>query len=178
MQLLRAKAGIIFKMTSGDEVGGTSSSLTEMSPMSSKLNILSSRDVKKESGAPTTYSLSSHSIGPPPLVQSRDDCSSTQSADGTKLVAPFEVVSSMNHTVSNGVGLDGTISRSNQTTQTSSSKSKKCSSNITTSGRWTSAEHEAFLEGLKIYGREWKKVANCIPTRTSAQIRSHAQKYL
>eukprot|EP00563_Minutocellus_polymorphus_P016980 CAMPEP_0181057682 /NCGR_PEP_ID=MMETSP1070-20121207/20381_1 /TAXON_ID=265543 /ORGANISM="Minutocellus polymorphus, Strain NH13" /LENGTH=536 /DNA_ID=CAMNT_0023137113 /DNA_START=24 /DNA_END=1634 /DNA_ORIENTATION=- len=47
----------------------------------------------------------------------------------------------------------------------------------TTSGRWTREEHEQFLEGLKVYGREWKKVAQRIPTRTSAQIRSHAQKY-
>ena len=46
-----------------------------------------------------------------------------------------------------------------------------------TTGRWTPQEHEAFLEGLKTYGREWKKVAKRIPTRTSAQIRSHAQKY-
>lgn len=45
------------------------------------------------------------------------------------------------------------------------------------SGRWTHAEHEAFLDGLKIFGREWKKVAKNIPTRTSAQVRSHAQKY-
>mmetsp|Transcript_1320 Transcript_1320/g.2693 ORF Transcript_1320/g.2693 Transcript_1320/m.2693 type:complete len:418 (-) Transcript_1320:86-1339(-) len=44
-------------------------------------------------------------------------------------------------------------------------------------GRWTREEHEAFLEGLKQYGREWKKVAQKISTRTSAQIRSHAQKY-
>ena len=47
----------------------------------------------------------------------------------------------------------------------------------TSTGRWTREEHEQFLEGLKIYGREWKKVAKRIPTRTSAQIRSHAQKY-
>jgi SHAQKYF class myb-like DNA-binding protein len=60
--------------------------------------------------------------------------------------------------------------------QTSESKCRKCSS-VSTSGRWTAAEHEAFLRGLKVYGREWKKVATCIPTRTSAQIRSHAQKY-
>jgi SHAQKYF class myb-like DNA-binding protein len=46
-----------------------------------------------------------------------------------------------------------------------------------TAGRWTNEEHQAFLRGLKIYGREWKKVAEAIPTRTSAQIRSHAQKY-
>lgn len=38
-------------------------------------------------------------------------------------------------------------------------------------------EHEAFLQGLKEYGREWKRVAEKIKTRTSAQIRSHAQKY-
>jgi len=45
------------------------------------------------------------------------------------------------------------------------------------SGRWTTEEHQAFLEGLKVHGREWKKVAENIKTRTSAQIRSHAQKY-
>lgn len=44
-------------------------------------------------------------------------------------------------------------------------------------GRWTQEEHQAFLEGLHDCGREWKKVAVRIPTRTSAQIRSHAQKY-
>jgi SHAQKYF class myb-like DNA-binding protein len=44
-------------------------------------------------------------------------------------------------------------------------------------GRWTDAEHQAFLVGLQAYGREWKKVASHIPTRTSAQVRSHAQKY-
>lgn len=45
------------------------------------------------------------------------------------------------------------------------------------SGRWTAAEHKEFLKGLKVYGREWKRVAILIPSRTSAQIRSHAQKY-
>jgi len=44
-------------------------------------------------------------------------------------------------------------------------------------GRWTRQEHEAFLVGLEEFGREWKKVSRKIPTRTSAQIRSHAQKY-
>lgn len=55
-------------------------------------------------------------------------------------------------------------------------KNRKYSAN-SVAGRWTGSEHEAFLKGLKVYGREWKKVARCIPTRTSAQIRSHAQKY-
>lgn len=46
------------------------------------------------------------------------------------------------------------------------------------SGRWTTEEHEIFLGCLQQYGREWKKIAYKIPTRTPAQIRSHAQKYL
>ena len=44
-------------------------------------------------------------------------------------------------------------------------------------GRWTASEHSAFLTGLTLYGRDWKLVSTLIPTRTSAQIRSHAQKY-
>eukprot|EP00970_Alexandrium_tamarense_P010673 scaffold2192_cov200-Alexandrium_tamarense.AAC.17 len=47
----------------------------------------------------------------------------------------------------------------------------------TTLGRWTAEEHEQFLHGMKVYGREWKKVAQHIPTRSAAQIRSHAQKF-
>lgn len=66
---------------------------------------------------------------------------------------------------------------SDQNTSTSSFNPETDASSENVSGRWTAAEHEAFLAGLKIYGREWKKVAFCIPTRTSAQIRSHAQKY-
>jgi SHAQKYF class myb-like DNA-binding protein len=62
--------------------------------------------------------------------------------------------------------------RSGSSVSASSQKSKGQSS-----GRWTQEEHQDFLEGLTECGREWKKVALCIPTRTSAQIRSHAQKY-
>ena len=44
-------------------------------------------------------------------------------------------------------------------------------------GRWTREEHEAFLEALKLYGKEWKKVAAKVKTRTVVQTRTHAQKY-
>ncbi|KAL4502189.1 hypothetical protein ABPG72_000424 [Tetrahymena utriculariae] len=44
-------------------------------------------------------------------------------------------------------------------------------------GRWTKEEHQKFLEGLNIYGKNWKKVEEHIGTRTGAQIRSHAQKF-
>eukprot|EP00826_Nyctotherus_ovalis_P064535 TRINITY_DN9470_c0_g1_i10.p1 TRINITY_DN9470_c0_g1~~TRINITY_DN9470_c0_g1_i10.p1 ORF type:complete len:157 (+),score=31.19 TRINITY_DN9470_c0_g1_i10:141-611(+) len=44
-------------------------------------------------------------------------------------------------------------------------------------GRWTEAEHKLFLEAMETYGNSWEKVRLHIGTRTTAQIRSHAQKY-
>ena len=44
-------------------------------------------------------------------------------------------------------------------------------------GRWTKQEHEAFLEALQMFGKEWKKVAAKVKTRTVVQTRTHAQKY-
>jgi SHAQKYF class myb-like DNA-binding protein len=44
-------------------------------------------------------------------------------------------------------------------------------------GRWTKEEHEAFLSALQTYGKEWKKVAAKVKTRTVVQTRTHAQKY-
>mmetsp|Transcript_36047 Transcript_36047/g.36732 ORF Transcript_36047/g.36732 Transcript_36047/m.36732 type:complete len:442 (-) Transcript_36047:452-1777(-) len=45
------------------------------------------------------------------------------------------------------------------------------------SGRWTDEEHALFLEGLRLYNKNWKKLASLVKTRTCVQIRTHAQKY-
>jgi len=42
---------------------------------------------------------------------------------------------------------------------------------------WTDEEHQKFLEALKLFDRDWKKIENFIGTKTVIQIRSHAQKY-
>ena len=44
-------------------------------------------------------------------------------------------------------------------------------------GRWSLMEHVRFLEALKMYGKNWKKVEEYVATRTSTQARSHAQKF-
>lgn len=44
-------------------------------------------------------------------------------------------------------------------------------------GKWTIKEHECFLKAMELYGNSWDLVRKFIGTRSSAQIRSHAQKY-
>lgn len=44
-------------------------------------------------------------------------------------------------------------------------------------GRWTKEEHDKFIVGLKQYGRDWKSVEIIVISRSSTQIRSHAQKF-
>ena len=45
-------------------------------------------------------------------------------------------------------------------------------------GRWTNEEHTRFLRGLELFGKKWSKVADVVGSRTTIQVRSHAQKYL
>lgn len=42
---------------------------------------------------------------------------------------------------------------------------------------WSKSEHDLFLQALQEYGRNWKKIAEAVGTRTMAQVRSHGQKY-
>ena len=43
-------------------------------------------------------------------------------------------------------------------------------------GRWTPEEHRLFLEGVMLYGKDWRKMQPLIKTRSLIQIRTHAQK--
>jgi SHAQKYF class myb-like DNA-binding protein len=83
--------------------------------------------------------------------------------------------------VSKASSFDGSASMSSSDCQPTSSRTDQAKPpkkrKLAGSGRWSDSEHKAFLIGLSRYGREWKRVAQDIPTRTSAQVRSHAQKY-
>ena len=45
-------------------------------------------------------------------------------------------------------------------------------------GRWTEEENIKFVEGVLMYGNDWKKIPQYIGSRTTTQIKSHAQKFL
>jgi hypothetical protein len=34
-------------------------------------------------------------------------------------------------------------------------------------GRWTKAEHDAFVEGLRLHGREWKHIVKMVGARAN-----------
>ncbi|CAN8075653.1 unnamed protein product [Agarophyton chilense] len=42
---------------------------------------------------------------------------------------------------------------------------------------WSPTEHQRMLEGLRLFKRDWAKVTEHVGTRSTAQVRSHAQKY-
>lgn len=75
----------------------------------------------------------------------------------------------------------------NNTKKNGSKKPKKAKKNkiIFTSseddvneGRWNINEHNKFIEAISIYGNDWKEVQQYVGTRSSNQVRSHAQKFL
>ena len=44
-------------------------------------------------------------------------------------------------------------------------------------GRWTTEEHDRFIQALKLYGKDYQKIEEHVGTRSAPQIRSHTQKF-
>ncbi|KAL0041947.1 hypothetical protein WJX79_010009 [Trebouxia sp. C0005] len=73
--------------------------------------------------------------------------------------------------------LDGSHSHTGLARLKSVSKSRKPYTITKQRERWTDSEHELFLEALKLYGRAWRSIQEHIGSKTTVQIRSHAQKF-
>ena len=66
----------------------------------------------------------------------------------------------------------------NDSSDSSNESEKSSKKGNKTAGRWSKDEHIRFIEAIKMYGKNWKKVQAFIGTRSGAQIRSHAQKFV
>ena len=64
-----------------------------------------------------------------------------------------------------------------KTDKISDNLNKKPDNIIINEGRWSKEENDKFLEGIELFGINWKKVKKLIDTRTIIQVRSHAQKF-
>eukprot|EP00945_MAST-04E_sp_MAST-4E-sp1_P001942 g1942.t1 len=40
--------------------------------------------------------------------------------------------------------------------------------------KWTDAEHDAFIEGMKLFKRDWELIAEHVKTKNAVQVRTHA----
>lgn len=64
-----------------------------------------------------------------------------------------------------------------KTDKMSVNSKKKGDNNIFNEGKWSKEEHDKFLEGIELYGMNWKKVKKLVDIRTLIQVRSHDQKF-
>eukprot|EP00347_Sterkiella_histriomuscorum_P005049 403358096 len=74
---------------------------------------------------------------------------------------------------------EGNLDNKNSNEDFSSKKKKVTQAQMLgkTAGRWTKEEHKKFVQAIRLYGKDWRKVEDFVKTRSGAQIRSHAQKY-
>jgi len=45
-------------------------------------------------------------------------------------------------------------------------------------GKWSKKEHQKFLEGLRLFGKDWTKIQAYVETREYSNLLSHGQKFL
>ena len=91
---------------------------------------------------------------------------------------PPHPVVQMRTILQNSIG--STTSTTTPSTAVSSAAAPRKSTTGENTGRWTAAEHQLFLKGLTLYGKQWNNhnFIKLIPTRSVVQIRTHGQKYL
>ena len=102
---------------------------------------------------------------------SSNNNSNSQSIDGTILNKDLEKGESLD--LSEEKNLNN-INNFNLIREDNNENEKICFLN---EGRWSFKEHIKFIEAIAEYGKNWKDVQKYVGSRSSAQARSHAQKF-
>eukprot|EP00347_Sterkiella_histriomuscorum_P015058 403358467 len=116
-------------------------------------------------------------------AQSKSDLQKRDGSEGIHGSSDFKLDNSQQQASSSLIQLPATNQARKPYSRGKDRKSRKESVASNTgpdgkkNGRWSMMEHVRFLEALKNYGKNWKKVEDYVATRTSTQARSHAQKF-
>ena len=108
---------------------------------------------------------------------------------GKKMKLHFDIIKdkSDNNTNTSSLILDNKLNQKteetdnfalNDSTNAKKSKNIKKKKTCFNEGRWSFEEHKKFIEALVEYRKNWKNIQMYIGTRSSSQVRSHAQKFL
>lgn len=88
------------------------------------------------------------------------------------------VLNKVNDHEDNSWGQEDFISRKKHEVHKSSYSDNLDNNKSWNNGRWSDFEHLIFLACIIEFGKDWKKTETYVQTRTSCQVRSHAQKVL
>ena len=97
---------------------------------------------------------------------------------GKKTKFHFDIIKSNSKIIETHLGQSQEIEINKETEKKIFKKEDKEEKMVLNEGKWTFDEHIKFIEALIKYGKRWKQVQKYINTRSSAQTRSHAQKFL
>ncbi|GJQ11438.1 hypothetical protein GpartN1_g3229.t1 [Galdieria partita] len=119
-------------------------------------------------------------------LEDREELKGAHQMDKTNMTTDtsWSLVSSMGKPVSTSTVSDGSLKGSEVQPESSHSSStlhkqqgRKPYQLKKARERWTPEEHQRFVEALRKYGRNWKRIRDCVGGKDLFQIRSHAQKY-
>mmetsp|Transcript_56345 Transcript_56345/g.136661 ORF Transcript_56345/g.136661 Transcript_56345/m.136661 type:complete len:346 (+) Transcript_56345:3991-5028(+) len=111
-----------------------------------------------------------HFVSSSPSASIKPTAKTTSSNSGLKKLHPFCQTTRTRD--------DSPLTNVLKTREVPASYRRTPSGEFVNGGHWTEDEQERFLEGLRLHGRgRWKRIAHVVGTRTTVQVKTHAQTY-
>ena len=135
--------------------------------------------IKQEEKKPLFFNINKFNLNNQNILNSPNTNSTEGTLANNKDIEKSDSSDTLDFNVLNTVHLFQTknlkdINDMNNTVENIKNKKDK---NGVNEGRWSYEEHIKFIEGIISYGKNWKNVQKYVGSRTSAQARSHAQKF-
>ena len=135
--------------------------------------------IKQEDKKPLFFNINKFNINNPSILNSPITNSTEGTLANIKDIEKSDSSDTLDFNALNTINFFNTKSSkdiSNLNNAPFDMKNKKDKNGVN-EGRWSYEEHIKFIEGIVQYGKNWKNVQKYVGSRTSAQARSHAQKF-